>query len=97
MRVIAKPILREFWTKHPQAEVRLKAWYQEAAAADWAEPADIKAEYPLAGIIEGSRVVFNIGGNRYRLVVVVRYEYRLVYIRFIGTHAEYDAIDAAEV
>jgi mRNA interferase HigB len=97
LRVISKPILREFWARHPNAEGRLRAWYQEAKAADWAGPVDIKNTYPSASFLGDNRVVFNIGGNDYRLVVRIKYEFRVVYIRFVGTHAEYDAINAAKV
>lgn len=97
MRVISRPILREFWTRQPTAEGRLRSWYQEAKAADWAGPVDINNKYPSASFLEDNRVVFNIGGNEYRLVVLVKYEYHVVYIRFVGTHAECDAIDAAKV
>lgn len=97
MRVIAKRPLREFWERHPQAEGRLKSWYHEAESAQWAGPADIKRHYPSASFLGDNRVVFNIGGNDYRLVVQVRYEFHVVYVRFVGTHAEYDAIDARTV
>jgi len=75
----------------------LKAWFKIASAADWASPAAIRADYGNASILEHNRVCFNIGGNKYRLVVQINYPYRVVYIRFIGTHAEYDTIDVATV
>jgi mRNA interferase HigB len=84
MRIIAKPVLREFWTTHPQVEGRLKAWYHEVRAAEWSGPEDVKARYPSASLLGDRRVVFNIGGNEYRLVAVVKYEYQLVYVRFIS-------------
>ena len=97
MRVISVKRLREFWEKHSDSEEALKAWYKEAKAAEWEKPADIKERYPSASFLAKSRVVFNIKGNHYRLVVVVRYEFGIVYIRFVGTHAEYDKIDAETI
>ena len=97
MRVIAKKTLREFWERNPNAEAPLQAWYKEAQCADWAMPADVKAVNPKASIIGDNRVVFNIRGGNYRLVVRVNYPRRTVYIRFIGTHADYDRIDAEGV
>ena len=99
MRVIARKTLREFWEKrqYADAEQPLKAWFREAIKADWASPAAIKAAFRSASIVADSRVVFNIAGNKYRLVVKVNYPYRVMYIRFIGTHAQYDLIEVAEV
>jgi mRNA interferase HigB len=94
MRVIAKPALGAFWEKHPDAEQSLKSWYHEAIKAEWKSPADIKLLYRSASILKKSRVVFNISGNKYRLVVKVEYEWKLIYIRFTGTHEEYNLIDA---
>ena len=99
MRIIAKKTLREFW-EQPQyrdAEQSLKAWYKVTEAADWATPADVKAAYGNASILANHRVCFNISGNKYRLVVHINYPYRVVYIRFIGTHVAYDIIDANTV
>ena len=95
MRIIAKKVLREFWHVHPDAEEPLLAWYREVQQEDWDTPARIKEKY--ASIVGGNRVVFNIKGNNYRLVVRINYPYRVVYIRFVGTHAEYDRIDVEEV
>jgi mRNA interferase HigB len=75
----------------------LRAWFQEVAKADWSSPAEVKAAYRSASIVGNDRVVFNIGGNKYRLVVRVNYAFRIVYVRFIGTHKQYDQIDASEV
>jgi mRNA interferase HigB len=75
----------------------LRAWFKEANAANWGTPADIKRSYASASVLNANRVVFNIGGNKYRLIVVVHYRVRTIYIRFIGTHAEYDRIDANTV
>ena len=97
MRVIAKRALREFWKIHRDAEQPLKAWYQEATRAEWATPHDVIKLYGSASIVANNRVVFNIAGNRYRLVVRFNYPYGVAYIRFIGTHAEYDQIDASTV
>ena len=97
MRVIAKKILRVFWLKHPDCEQQLKAWYQEADEAEWKNPKEIKKDYPSVSILEGNRVVFNIKGNHYRLIVKINYSYGMVWIRFIGTHAQYDKIDATKI
>lgn len=94
MRVIAKKILREFWEKHSEAEQPLKTWFREVSLAEWENPTDIKLAYVKASILKNSRVVFNICGNKYRLIVKVEYEKGWVFIRFIGTHSEYDLIDA---
>jgi len=97
MRVIAKRTLRAFWERHADAEGALRAWHAEAKRANWKGPADVKRDYPSASVIAGDRLVFNIRGNRYRLIVAVRYEFQVVYIRFVGTHAEYDKVSAATV
>ncbi len=97
MRVIARKSLRDFWERHPDAEGPLKAWFHEAEKARWRGPSDIKARYAAASFVGGGRVVFNIAGNRYRLVTVVRYRFGFVFIRFVGTHAEYDRIDAEAI
>jgi len=94
MRVIARKTLKDYWEKEPRSEQELKAWFAEAEEADWADPADVKAKYGNASILKNSRVVFNICGNNYRLVVRINYDFRVLYIRFIGTHDEYDDIDA---
>jgi mRNA interferase HigB len=97
LRLIAKKTLRDFWGKHPDSEQQLKAWYQEAAQAHWKSPKDIKRLYPNASILEQNRVVFNIKGNHYRLIVRINYDYGILWIRFIGTHAQYDKIDATKI
>ena len=97
MRIIAKRTLRQYWETHPRgAEARtpLEVWHSTVEPADWATPADVKATFGDASILKDSRVVFNIAGNKFRLVVRINYPYRVVYIRFVGTHQEYDAIDA---
>jgi mRNA interferase HigB len=97
LRVIAKKILRDFWSKHPDSEQQLKSWYKEAEDATWKSPNQIKREYPFASILEDNRIVFNIKGNKYRLIVRINYNYQMVWIRFIGTHAQYDKIDATKI
>ena len=97
MRVIAKKILREFWEKHNNCEQQLKAWFQEASKADWTSPNEIKSEYPSASIIGNDKIVFNIKGNSYRLIVKINFDYQIVLIRFIGTHAEYDKVNVKTI
>jgi mRNA interferase HigB len=97
MRVIAKRILREFWEKHRDAEQPLKTWYKKASHGDWNNPMEVKAIFSSASILKNSRVVFNICRHKYRLVVDINYQKKLVFIRFMGTHADYDAIDADNV
>lgn len=94
MRVVSKKTLREFWAKNPDAEDALKAWHSEAECAAWQNPAEIKDQYRSASILKGNRVVFNICGNKFRLVVKISYKNSIVFIRFIGPHKEYDAINA---
>ena len=97
MRIVAKRTLREYWEKEPRAEHPLKSWHAIAAKADWSSPADVKSTYARVSIVGRDRVVFDIGGNRYRLVVRFDYRHRIGFVRFIGTHAEYDRIDASAV
>ena len=97
MHVISRRPLREFGEKHPDAKTALNAWFAEASRAEWSSFADIKAAYRSADVIAGNRVIFNIGGNKYRLVVKIAYKCRTVFVRFIGTHAEYDRIDVKAV
>ena len=100
MRIIAKRTLRKFWEDHPQgsgARSALESWHAEVAHAAWAGPAEVKAMYGDASILKRGRVVFNIAGNKYRLVVHINYPYRIVFIRFVGTHREYDAIDVETI
>jgi mRNA interferase HigB len=97
MRVIAVSTLRTFWEMHPFAEQPLKAWYEEATSAAWTQPADIKEQYGSASVLPNRRVVFNIKGNDYRLIVAIAYKLQVVYIKFVGTHKEYDAVDANTV
>ena len=97
MRVISFRTLRDFWQRHAAAEQALKAWFREAEAAHWASFDEIKARYRSADVIPGNRVVFNIKGNNYRLIVKIHYNTGRVYIRFVGTHAEYNKIDAGTI
>ena len=99
MRVIARKTLKEFWAQKRYAESRgpLEAWHDEACAASWKTPQDIKNLYASASFVGSNRVVFNIGGNKYRLVVEVQYAAGIVWVKFVGTHAQYDKIDAATV
>jgi mRNA interferase HigB len=97
MRVIAVATLRVFWQRHPDAEQPLKAWFEEATKASWTQPSDIKAHYRSASVLKNRRVVFNIKGNEYRLIVAIAYRLQIVYVKFIGTHVEYDAVDADTV
>ena len=99
MRIISRKTLRQFWEQreHADAQQPLQAWFREAANADWSSPAAIKAAYHSASIVANNRVVFNIAGNKYRLVVKVNYAYRVMYIRFVGTHRQYDKIEVTEI
>ncbi|WP_036180487.1 type II toxin-antitoxin system HigB family toxin [Marinomonas sp. MED121] len=99
MRVISRAHLRDFWlhANYQDAEQPLKSWYDEVKKAHWKTPQDIKALYRNASLVGNKRVVFNIHGNKYRLIVAVNYDFSMVYIRFVGTHAQYDKIDAATI
>ena len=94
MRIVAIKVLKEFWVLYPDSEQHLKAWFDEAKQAAWHQPSDIKEKYSSASILKNRRVVFNIKGNDYRLIVSIAYQFGAVYIKFIGTHKQYDAIDA---
>ncbi len=97
MRVISKKTLKDYWEKEPSAQAPLEAWHAEAKNAEWSSPADVKAHYGAASILKDGRVVFNIGGNKYRLVVWINYAFFTIYVRFVGTHQEYDDIDAQTI
>ena len=97
MRVIAISTLRRFWQRHPMAETPLRAWYAEARRARWERPADVKANRRNVSVLANNRIVFNIKGNDYRLVVAMRYDRQIMFIRFIATHVEYDRIEATTV
>ena len=97
MRIIAKRTLREFWERHANARQPLLDWYRDVNSADWSTPTAVRSQFPRASVVGSHRVVFRIKGNDYRLVVRIFYPGRVVYIRFIGTHSEYDRIDAEEI
>ncbi|MEM7530708.1 MAG: type II toxin-antitoxin system HigB family toxin [Chloroflexota bacterium] len=96
MRIIKPKTLQDFWEKHPDAEKPLRAWLEIAQLANWGIPSDVKADYRSASIVANNRVVFNIKGNDYRLVVKFHYNTKIGYIRFIGTHRDYDRVDVTE-
>ncbi len=97
MHVISVKRLREFWKEHPDSQAALRAWYREAKAASWASFADIKKCHRSADCLPGNRVVFDIKGNHYRMVVRIHYNTGRIFVRFIGTHAEYDKINAETI
>ena len=97
MRIIAVRFLRDFWERFPDAEQPLRSWVDEVKKAEWSQPSEVKAQYGSASFLKDRRVVFNIKGNDYRLIVAIAYQYRAVYVKFIGTHSEYDDIDAETV
>ncbi len=95
--MISKPKLIEFWLKYPSAKLALQSWLEDASRAQWTSSQDIKRWYASASFLANNRVVFNIKGNEFPLVVAVAYRFNALYIKFIGTHAQYDAIDAVTV
>jgi mRNA interferase HigB len=97
MRVIAKKTLKQFWKKHSQSEQALKAWYAEAKVANWHTTSDIKLKYKSADFLHDNKVIFNICGNKYRLIVKINFAYKIVFIKFIETHSEYNKIKAEKV
>ena len=97
MRVIAAKTLREFWEAYPVAKEALLAWYEEAEAAQWNNPNELKQQYRSASILTDKRVVFNIHGNSYRLIVDIEYRLKIVFIIWFGMHKQYDKIDAKKI
>ncbi|CAM4033460.1 type II toxin-antitoxin system HigB family toxin [Flavobacterium antarcticum] len=97
MRVLAKRTLRYFWELNPDSEQQLLVWFREASKADWNTPNEIKLQYASASILRNNKVVFNICGNKYRLIVEINFIRKWAFIRFIGTHKEYDKIDANNI
>jgi mRNA interferase HigB len=100
MRIIALSTLTAFWEGNSQyldAKEPTLAWFRHTLHADWSSPADVKQDFRSSSILKGGRVVFNIAGNKYRLVVWINYAYRVIYVRFIGTHEQYDKIDAQTI
>ena len=97
MRIFSRKTLKEYWDKHEDIEQSLRSWYTDVNQAEWKTPEDIKEKYPKASFLKDSRVVFDIKGNKYRLIVRVNFPMLWVFVRFIGTHAEYDKIDANNI
>ena len=99
MRIIAVSTLKDFWSRpgRQDAEQPLRAWVHVVRAAAWAKPTDVKATFRSADVVSSERIVFDIGGNKYRLVAAIHYRGQRLYVRFIGTHAEYDKIDVRTV
>lgn len=97
MRVIALKTLKDFWEDAPDSEDALKTWFAVAQKADWKTPSEVKKTYGNASILQEGRVVFNIAGNKYRLIVQINYPYRVVYVRFVGTHKQYDKVNAQTI
>jgi mRNA interferase HigB len=97
MRVIAVKTLKKYWTQYPAAKQSLLSWYEEAEAAEWETPNQLKEQYRNASIISAKRVVFNIHGNAYRLIVIIEYKLKIVFILWFGTHKQYDKIDAKKI
>ena len=96
-RIFAKSTLKNFWEQHPDSEQYLKTWFDTAMSSNWTTPNEVKQTYVNASVLKDSRIVFNIKGNRYRLVTMIFLDIRTVFIRFIGTHAEYDKIDSTTI
>ena len=97
MRVISKRILREFWEKHLDCEQQLKAWHREINLGNWKNLNELKSDFPKLSILNDSRVCFNIKGNNYRIIVKINFKYQMMWIRFVGTHSEYDEINANKI
>lgn len=97
MRVIAVSVLKQFWAENADSEQSLRAWHNEVRDAAWANPNELKSQFRSASILQNNRVVFNIAGNKYRLVVAVLFKTQIVLIKFIGSHDEYDRINATDV
>lgn len=99
MRILSKPTLIDFYEQpgHMDAKAPLLSWYAHVLKASWKDPSEVKADFGTASILKNGSVVFNIGGNKYRIVAAINYPYGIVYIKFAGTHRQYDAIDAQTV
>lgn len=99
MRVIAKRALREFWEQpvNGDSERPLTEWYNMMHGASWETPQEVKADIRTASILKGGRAVFNIGGNKYRVIIAIRYDKQIAWVRFVGTHAQYDKVDAETI
>lgn len=97
MRIIALKTIKDYWTKNPSCKQSLLAWYEEAEEAKWNNPNELKQQYRNASIINEKRVVFNIHGNRYRLIADIEYRLKILFIVWIGTHKKYDKIDVKKI
>jgi len=97
VQIVALKTLRQFWAEHPEAERLMRAWYATARKATWASPADVRKTFNSADFIADNRVIFDIGGNRYRLIARISYPYKVILIKFVGTHKDYDQIDPETV
>ncbi|MBI9092352.1 MAG: type II toxin-antitoxin system HigB family toxin [Desulfobacterium sp.] len=97
MRIISKKTLQTFWAIQPDSEQSLRAWHAKTKLADWKTSKDIKNDYRNASFVANNRIIFNIKGNKYRLVAAINYEFSIVYIRFVGTHRDYDKIDVTTI
>ena len=97
MRIISKKVLNEFWEIHKDAEQPLRAWHAKTKQANWKSTDDVKNDYRNVSFVANNRVIFNIKGNKYRLIAVINYQYQIIYIRFVGTHKEYDNIDVTKI
>ena len=97
MRIIAINTLRSYWENHPVCEQSLKAWVQEVQISNWNTPQELKLKYRNASVLTGKRIVFNIGGNKFRLLVDIEFRLKIVFVVWLGTHAEYDLIDAKTI
>lgn len=97
MRAISRRTLREFWEKHAYSQQHLKAWFRETEKASWKNINELKIEYPSASVLKENKIVFNIKGNNFRLIVKINFEFQICWILFLGTHAEYDKINANEL
>ena len=97
MKIVSRGTLKDFWETHGDCELQLKTWYRETEKSNWSTINELKSEYPSASILKDNRIVFNIKSNNYRLIVKFNFDYQLAWIRFIGTHADYDKINANEI
>lgn len=97
MRVISVKRLKDFWIKHPSSKPQLEIWFAEAKKSHWKSPGDVHNKYKTASILKNNRVVFRIKSNKFKLIVAIRYDKQIVFVRFIGTHSEYDKINAEEI
>lgn len=97
MNVVARRTLVEFWTLHPKAKAPLSAWYEIARAAEWRTPQDVRADFNSVDFVGDNRLIFDIGGNNYRLVTRISYPFKQLLVKFVGTHRDYDRIDPATI